>query len=45
MRSGDHDAAVVTEFADREVERVGGDEADVDNVGARFARTACKRFE
>jgi len=45
MRSGDHDAAVVAEFSDREIQRVRGNQADVDDVRAGFARTACKRFE
>ena len=42
MRSRDHDAAVELELSDREIERIGGNHPDVDDVGAGIGGAACK---
>ncbi len=44
MRGRDHHAAVEAELSDREVERVGRNHSDVDDVGAGFGCAAGERF-
>ncbi len=45
VRRRDHHAAVEGELADGEVERVGRNHPDIDDVGARFGRTTGKGVE